>query len=84
MGETYFEKDPERMCKMVRATKKTCFAFKLLAAGRGIDPAPGIEQTFRYIFANIKPRDAVIVGMWPKFKDEPRENAAAVRRVLAA
>ncbi|MBI4877490.1 MAG: hypothetical protein HY822_22910 [Acidobacteria bacterium] len=83
LGETYFEKDPERMCKMVRQTKKTCFAFKLFAAGRGIDPAPRIEQTFRKIFAGIKPGDAVIVGMWPRFKDEPKENADTVRRVLA-
>lgn len=83
VGEAYFEKDPERMCKMVRQTKKPCFAFKLFAAGRGIDPAPRIEQTFRTIFANIKPSDAVIVGMWPRFKDEPRENADTVRRVLA-
>lgn len=84
MGEAYFEKDPERMCRMIRQTKKTCFAFKLLAAGRGIDPAEKVEQTFRYVYANIKPRDAAIVGMWPRFKDEPKENADAVRRVLAA
>ncbi len=83
MGETYFEKDPERMCKMIRLTKKTCFAFKLLAAGRGIDPADRVEKTFRYVFSNIKPQDAAIVGMWPRFKDEPKENADAVRRTLA-
>ena len=84
LGETYFEKDPERMCKMIRQTKKTCFAFKLLAAGRGIDPAPKVEQMFRFVFSNIKPQDAAIVGMWPRFKDEPEENAGAVRRVLAS
>ena len=36
MGEPYFEKDPERMCKMIRQVKKPCFAFKILAAGRNI------------------------------------------------
>ncbi|MCX6633875.1 MAG: hypothetical protein NT090_02080 [Acidobacteria bacterium] len=84
MGETYFEKDPERMCKMIRQTRKTCFAFKLLAAGRGIDPASKVERMFRFVFSNIKPQDAAIVGMWPRFKDEPKENAGAVRRVLAS
>ena len=36
VGEPYFEKDPERMCKMIRQTKRPCFAFKILAAGRNI------------------------------------------------
>ena len=80
IGEPYFEKDPERMCKMIRQTKKTCFAFKILAAGRSIKTKPMIENAFKFVFDNIKPQDGVIVGMFPKFKDEIAENAALVRR----
>ncbi len=38
LGETFLEKDPGRMCAMIRKTDKTCFAFKLLGAGRNIRP----------------------------------------------
>lgn len=80
VGEPYFEKDPERMCKMIRQTPKTCFAFKILAAGRSIKTKPAIENAFKFVFEHIKPNDGVIVGMFPRFKDEITENAALVRR----
>jgi hypothetical protein len=83
LGEPYFEKDPERMVKMIRQTKKTCFAFKLFGAGRTIHSTAAVERALRFALTNIKPGDAVIVGMWPKFKDEPLENASLVRKILA-
>ena len=33
VGEIYMERDPERMLKFVRQTRKTCFAFKVLGSG---------------------------------------------------
>jgi len=84
LGELYYEKDPARMCEMVRRTRKTCFAFKLLGAGRNIRSPQTVEQAFRFVLSNIKPQDAVIVGMFPKFRDEMRENAELVRRILVS
>ncbi|HWQ53974.1 MAG TPA: hypothetical protein VN442_09830 [Bryobacteraceae bacterium] len=81
LGEVYMERDPERMCRMVRATRKTCFAFKLLGAGRNIRTPQQVEQAVGYVLSNIKPQDAVIMGMFPKFRDEIRENAELVRRL---
>jgi hypothetical protein len=80
VGEPYFEKDPERMCKMMRQTKKPCFAFKILAAGRSIKNPAMIEGAFRFVFEHIKPQDGVIVGMFPRFKDEIAQNAQLTRR----
>ena len=74
------QSDPPRMYKVMRQTKKPCFAFKILAAGR--IPDRGIEQAFRTAFESIKPTDGVYVGMFPKFKDEVRENAEIVHRIL--
>ena len=82
--ETYMEKDPERMCKMVRQTKKPCLAFKLFGAGRTSGSTEQVERAFRFAYANIKPTDAAIVGMYPRFKDEVRENTELVRKILAA
>jgi len=82
VGETYMEKDPERMCKMIRQTKKPCLAFKLFGAGRTIGTPAQVERAFRFAFDNIKPGDAVIVGMYPRFSDQVKENTAVVRRIL--
>jgi hypothetical protein len=83
IGETYMEKDPERMCKMIRATKKPCLAFKVFGAGRTINSTEAVEKAIRFAYTNIKPTDAVIIGTYPKFKDEMKENAELVRRILA-
>src|SRR5271157_2669488 len=80
-GELYLQSDPARMYRVMRQTRKPCFAFKILAAGR--IPDRGIEQAFRTAFESIKPADGVYVGMFPKFKDEVRENAQIVHRILA-
>jgi hypothetical protein len=80
-GELYLKSDPARMYKVIRQTKKPCFAFKILAAGRIAER--GIEQAFRTAFESIKPTDGIYVGMFPKFKDEVRENAEIVHRILA-
>jgi hypothetical protein len=79
-NELYLKSDPARMYRVIRQTRKPCFAFKILAAGRV--PDNGIEQAFRTAFESIKPTDAVYVGMFPKFKDEVRENAEIVNRIL--
>jgi len=78
--ELYLKSDPARMYHVMRQTKKPCFAFKILAAGRV--PDGGVEQAFRTAFESIKPTDAVYVGMFPKYKDEVRENAEIVHRIL--
>lgn len=78
--ELYLKSDPARMYRVMRQTKKPCFAFKILAAGRIADR--GIEDAFRTAFESIKPTDGVYVGMFPKFKDEVRENAEIVHRIL--
>jgi hypothetical protein len=80
-GDTYMQSDPPRMYKVIRQTKKPCFAFKILAAGRINEK--GIEQAFRTAFESIKPTDAIYVGMFPRVKDEVKENAGIVHRILS-
>ena len=81
-GEVYIQSDPPRMYRTMRRARKPCFAFKILAAGR--IGGGGVEQAFRMAFESIKPTDGVIVGMFPLVKDEVRENAELVRRILTA
>ncbi len=80
--EIYLQSDPARMYKVMRQTKKPCFAFKVLAAGR--ITGEGVEQAFRKAFESIKPTDGIYVGMFPRFRDEVRENVEIVQRILGS
>src|SRR5262245_39497903 len=57
LGESFMECDPSRMTAMARTTKKTCFAFKLLGAGRNTSRPDALEGAFRFALTNIKPQD---------------------------
>ncbi len=80
-GETYMQGDPARMYSVMRQTAKTCFAFKILAAGR-ID-GDAVAAAFRTAFQSIKPNDGVYIGVYPRYKDEIKENAELVAGILA-
>jgi hypothetical protein len=79
-NDIYLQSDPPRMYKVMRQTQKPCFAFKILAAGR--IPGRGVEQAFRTAFESIKPIDGIYVGMFPRVRDEVREDAEIVHRIL--
>ncbi len=79
--EVYLESDPPRMYKVMRQTRKPCFAFKIMAAGR-FETNEELDNAYRAAFAGIKPTDCVFVGMFPRIKDEVRDNAERVHRIL--
>jgi hypothetical protein len=80
IGEPYFEGDPARMCKMIRQASKPCFAFKILAAGRNIKSPKAVDGAFQFVYQNIKPQDGVIIGMFPRFNDQIKQNADLARK----
>lgn len=75
-SEVYLQDDPPRMYQVFQQTRKPCFAYKILAAGRARNP----EAAFRQAFQSIKPTDFVVVGMFPRIKDEVREDASFASR----
>src|SRR5437667_2924012 len=83
LGEVYLPSDPPRMFKVIQTTRKPCLAYKVLAAGRRIESAGQVRQCFQTAFHNIKPTDAVIVGMYQQLSDQVGENAAIVRQICA-
>jgi hypothetical protein len=70
-GNVYLQDDPPRMYKVLRQIQKPCVVYKILAAGRVSSP----EAAFRQAFQSIKPTDFVCVGMFPRIKDEIKEDA---------
>ena len=83
-GEPFDEEDRELMFKAIRGTKKTCLAFKILGATRRCATPGDVYSAFEEAFANIKPVDAVVVGMFPRDSDQVRENAEIVRKLCGA
>jgi hypothetical protein len=83
VDEPFFESDPLEMTRVIRQVGKPCLAFKILAAGRKCANQESVAKAFRFAFENIKPTDAVIVGMYPRFEDEVRLNVEHARRYSA-
>ena len=79
VGEPFFESDPDDMTAVVRQVKQPCLGYKILAAGRKCWNQRSVENAFKYAFEKLKPTDAVIVGMFPRYTDEVAENAGYTR-----
>lgn len=80
VGEPFFDTDPQDMTAVMRQVKQPCLGFKILAAGRVCWSPPSVENAFKVAFENVKPTDGVIVGMFPRYSDQVRENAEYTRK----
>jgi len=81
LGEIYLPTDPPRMFKVIQSVKKPCLVYKVLAAGRRVNSPGEVRQCFEAAFKNIKPTDAIIVGMYQQFGDQVGDNTAMVREI---
>src|SRR5262249_22724425 len=52
LGEISLPTDPPRMLQVIRAARKPCLAYKLLAAGRRVGSPAEVRQCFETAFAN--------------------------------
>ena len=68
--EVYLDEDREKMCRTIRGVDKPVLAFKILGAGRNCKTQQDAKEAFRYAYANIKPTDATVVGLFPKHADQ--------------
>lgn len=83
LGEIYLPSDPPRMFKVVKTTRKPCLVLKVLAAGRRVGSPAEVRACFATALENIKPNDAMIVGMYQQFGDQVGNNAKLVRELCA-
>ncbi|MBL8228831.1 MAG: hypothetical protein JNL98_10155 [Bryobacterales bacterium] len=84
LGEIYLPEDPPKMLAAMRQAKKTCLAYKVLAAGRLTDRPADVEAAFRNALQGMKPNDGMIIGMYPRYQDQVADNAALVRKICAS
>ena len=81
-GEPFDDEDRAVMYEFIRSTPKPCLAFKILGASRYCSTPETIRGAFQEAFDNIKPTDAIVVGMFQRDKDQVAENAALVSEIL--
>jgi hypothetical protein len=81
-NEVYDEAARQRMVKFIQRTSKPCMAFKILAANRKCGSDQELRAAFKFALDNIKPTDAICVGMWNRYKDQVTQNANIVRELL--
>ena len=77
----FYRTDPETMTRVMREVDQPCLGFKILGAGRLCASPEMVHDAFRFAFDNIKPKDGVIVGMYPRFYDEISANAQTTREL---
>lgn len=80
--EQFNHEDKWKMLERIQATAKTCLAFKVLGASRLAGTPEEVCEAFRIVLEQIKPQDAMVVGMFPKYRDQIEENARIVRGLL--
>ncbi len=83
--EEFDEADPPVFCRFIRSTRKQCLAYKVLGAGRACGSQEAVRERLRWTYASIKPQDCVVLGMFPKYIDQPNLNAGyAIEAIRAA
>ena len=80
LGEPFLEKDRDDMLEVIQKASRPCIAFKALGAGRHCQTPLAVAEALQYAYSRIKPTDVLIVGMWPRFKDEIAENVGLLRK----
>ena len=80
---SFFASDPLTMTEVVRQVGQPCLGFKILAAGRMCARQDKIEGAFKFAFEHVKPTDGVIVGMYPRYQEQIRQNAGYARKFAA-
>ncbi len=78
--DLYLPSEYNRMLETVSKTVKTCLVFKLFAGGRTCSSPEKVSEIFQHVLGHIKPTDAVVVGMYPRFTDEITENANLTKK----
>src|SRR5579885_2651225 len=80
--ELFRDEDREKMLARVRRTSKPCLIFKVYAASRQCDSPARMRAALGLVFRYAKPTDCVVIGMFPKHREQVRENCWLVREAL--
>jgi hypothetical protein len=80
--ELFWDPDREKMLARVRQTKKTCLIFKVYGATRHCDTPEKMLAALKLAAGYAKPQDCFVIGMFPKYKEQVKENCRLLRDAL--
>jgi hypothetical protein len=83
LDEGWIASDPPKMAEAIRKVNKPTLAYKVLAAGRKCASEEQKRQAIEWAYKNIKPTDATIIGLYPRYSDQVTETTKMVREILA-
>lgn len=83
VDEGWIASDPPNMAAAVRRVDKPSLVYKVLAAGRKCASEAEKRAAIKWAYNNIKPIDATIIGMYPRYSDQVTETATMVSEALA-
>jgi hypothetical protein len=83
LDEGWIASDPPKMAEAVRKVDKPALVYKVLAAGRKCRSEAEKRKAIDWAYKNIKPIDATIIGLYPRYSDQVTETTAMVREILA-
>jgi hypothetical protein len=83
LGDGFISSDPPKMAEAVRKVDKPTLVYKVLAAGRKCESEGQKRKAIEWAYKNIKPIDATIIGLYPRYSDQVAETTKMVREVLA-
>jgi len=83
LDEGWIASDPPRMAAAIRRVDKPALVYKVLAAGRKCQSEQQKRHAIEWAYQNIKPIDATIIGLYPRYSDQVSETTKMVREVLS-
>jgi len=83
VDEGWIASDPPKMAEAVRQVDKPALVYKVLSAGRKCNSEDSKRQAIAWAYHNIKPLDATIIGLYPRYSDQVTETVQMVREALS-
>jgi len=83
LDEGWIASDPPKMAAAVRKADKPTLVYKVLAAGRKCGSEEQKRKAIEWAYKNIKPIDATIIGLYPRYSDQVTETTKMLREILA-
>ena len=82
--QLFWDPDREKMLARVRQTKKPCLIFKVYGASRKCGSPEQMLEALRLVARYAKSTDAVVIGMFPKHKEQVNENCRLLMQAVAS
>jgi hypothetical protein len=82
-GEFFWDADREKMLSLVSKVSKICLIFKVYGATRQCASAASRQAAIDLAFQYAKPQDPVVIGMFPKYQEQVKENCRLVMQALS-